>query len=71
MMRKILDGVFKVFEDNAGALELARLPKLHPRTKCKINQKSNSSIWTIKSRRHKRRRIFESQPTNPRPLVFF
>jgi hypothetical protein len=23
----------KVFEDNAGALELARLPKLHPRTK--------------------------------------
>ncbi len=23
----------KVFEDNSGALELARLPKLHPRTK--------------------------------------
>jgi hypothetical protein len=24
---------FKVFEDNAGALELARFPKLHPSTK--------------------------------------
>jgi hypothetical protein len=23
----------KVFEDNSGALEMARLPKLHPRTK--------------------------------------
>jgi hypothetical protein len=46
----------KVFEDNAGALELARLPKLHPRTKhinvcyhhfCKHVQKGLIKIFPI------------------------
>jgi hypothetical protein len=46
----------KVFEDNAGALELARLPKLRPRTKhinvcynhfCKHLQKGLIKIFPI------------------------
>jgi hypothetical protein len=47
---------FKVFEDNAGARELARLPKLRPRTKqinvcyhhfCKHVQKGLIKIFPI------------------------
>jgi hypothetical protein len=46
----------KVFEDNAGALELARLPKLHPRTRhinvcyhhfCQHVQKGLIKIFSI------------------------
>ncbi len=47
---------YKVFEDNAGALDLARLPKLRPRTKhinvcyhhfCKHMQKGLIKIFLI------------------------
>jgi hypothetical protein len=49
----------KVFEDNAEALELARLPKLHPRTKhinvcyhhfCKDVQKGLIKIFPINTK---------------------
>ena len=49
----------KVFEDNTGALELARLPKLHPRTKhinvcyhhfCKHLQKGLHKIFPINTK---------------------
>ncbi len=49
----------KVFEDNAGALELARLPRLHPRTKhinvcyhhfCKHMQKGLIKIFPINTK---------------------
>ncbi len=51
----------KVFEDNSGALELARLPKLHPRTKhinvcyhhfCKHVRKGLIMIFPIDMKDH-------------------
>ncbi|MDA3833359.1 MAG: reverse transcriptase domain-containing protein [Spirochaetales bacterium] len=38
----------KVFEDNAGAIELARLPKLRPRTKHLAIQYHHFRSWTVK-----------------------
>ena len=38
----------QVFEDNAGAIELAKLPKLRPRTKHLAIQYHHSRSWTIK-----------------------
>ena len=38
----------KVFEDNAGAIELARLPRLRPRTKHLAIQYHHFRSWTVK-----------------------
>ena len=38
----------KVFEDNAGAIELAKLPKLRPRTKHLAIQYHHFRSWTVK-----------------------
>lgn len=38
----------RVFEDNAGAIELARLPKLRPRTKHLAIQYHHFRSWTVK-----------------------
>ena len=40
----------KVFEDNAGAIELAKLPKLRPRTKHMAIQYHHFRSWTVKGR---------------------
>jgi hypothetical protein len=37
----------KVFEDNAGAIELAKLPKLRPRTKHMAIQYHHFRSWTV------------------------
>ena len=38
----------QVFEDNAGAIELAKLPKLRPRTKHLAIQYHHFRSWTVK-----------------------
>ena len=38
----------QLFEDNAGAIELAKLPKLHPRTKHLAIQYHHFRSWTVK-----------------------
>ena len=38
----------KVFEDNSGAIELAKLPKLRPRTKHIAIQYHHFRSWTVK-----------------------
>ena len=38
----------RVFEDNAGAIELAKLPKLRPRTKHLAIQYHHFRSWTVK-----------------------
>ena len=51
----------KVFEDNCGALEMAHLPKIQPRTK-HINQSFHFFSWAVeKQRGYHRGKPYEDQ----------
>jgi hypothetical protein len=52
----------KVFEDNAGALELARLPKLRPRTK-------HMNVWYIIFAKTCERGLSRSSPLTPKTTL--
>ena len=55
----------KVFEDNAGAIELAKLPKLRPRTKHMAIQYHHFRSWTVKGLNGEEPKIIvEYIPTN-------
>ena len=55
----------EVFEDNAGAIELAKLPKLRPRTKHMAIQYHHFRSWTVKGLNGEEPKIkVEYVPTN-------
>ncbi len=53
---------FKVFEDNAGALELARFPKLHPSTK-------HINVWYRHFCKHVQKGLIKIFPINTKNLI--